>query len=170
MDRSTRIRTCQPMASWGEKCSLGQVKGDLYVDACPCRAGSGMFYSSKCQSFTTDIFLYHRFLLIPQRSLHREVNMAVKSVYPNKEESEAKTIESHHRSLSHIRSVTRKKKTNCPKSVDSIRCLGKQLSCLCKNHSKKFLALTSRRNKKLPSSHKNVTIIKTSLAGLPCSP
>ena len=41
MDRETRLRSCQPMANWGEKCSLGQVKGDLYVDACPCQAGSG---------------------------------------------------------------------------------------------------------------------------------
>jgi len=40
MDRDTRQRSCQPMALFGEKCSLGQVKGDLYVDACPCSAGS----------------------------------------------------------------------------------------------------------------------------------
>lgn len=39
MDRSTRQRTCQPLAGWGDKCSMGQVKGDLYVDACPCKAG-----------------------------------------------------------------------------------------------------------------------------------
>ena len=40
MDRVSKIRSCQPLAAWGEKCSLGQVKGDLYVDACPCKAGS----------------------------------------------------------------------------------------------------------------------------------
>jgi len=40
MDRDTRQRACQPLAAWGEKCSLGQVKGDLYVDACPCATGA----------------------------------------------------------------------------------------------------------------------------------
>jgi len=40
MDRETRQRSCQAMALEGEMCSLGQVKGDLYVDACPCNSGS----------------------------------------------------------------------------------------------------------------------------------
>lgn len=41
MERDSRSRSCQPLASWGDKCSIGQVKGDLYVDACPCESGPG---------------------------------------------------------------------------------------------------------------------------------
>ena len=40
LDRSTKIRSCQPKARMSEKCSNFQVKGDLYVDACPCIRGT----------------------------------------------------------------------------------------------------------------------------------
>lgn len=40
LDRSTKIRSCQPKARMSEKCSNFQVKGDLYVDACPCVRGT----------------------------------------------------------------------------------------------------------------------------------
>ena len=39
LDRETKIRSCQNKAVRGEKCTAAQVKGDLYVDACPCIAG-----------------------------------------------------------------------------------------------------------------------------------
>lgn len=47
LDRTTKIRKCQPMAAWGQRCSLGQIKGDLYVDACPCLQGYSC-HSSIC--------------------------------------------------------------------------------------------------------------------------
>lgn len=39
LERKTKIRSCQPKALLGEKCSNAQVKADTYVDACPCVAG-----------------------------------------------------------------------------------------------------------------------------------
>jgi len=39
LDRETKIRSCQRKAKRGEKCTSAQVKGDLYVDACPCSSG-----------------------------------------------------------------------------------------------------------------------------------
>lgn len=39
LDRETKIRSCQPKAIQGEKCTTAQIKGDLYVDVCPCEAG-----------------------------------------------------------------------------------------------------------------------------------
>jgi len=39
LDRETKIRSCQKKAIRGEKCTSSQVKGDLYVDACPCSSG-----------------------------------------------------------------------------------------------------------------------------------
>jgi len=40
LDRTSKIRSCQPLALLHEKCTNSQVKGDLYVDACPCASGS----------------------------------------------------------------------------------------------------------------------------------
>ncbi|RWS30418.1 hypothetical protein B4U80_11305 [Leptotrombidium deliense] len=39
LNRETKIRSCQPRAIKGERCSAFQIKGDLFVDACPCEAG-----------------------------------------------------------------------------------------------------------------------------------
>jgi len=39
LDRSTKVRSCQPRAVKGEKCSNAQIKADIYVDACPCVSG-----------------------------------------------------------------------------------------------------------------------------------
>lgn len=39
LDRETKIRSCQPKAIQGEKCTTAQIKGDLYVDVCPCESG-----------------------------------------------------------------------------------------------------------------------------------
>lgn len=39
LDRDTKIRSCQPKAIQGEKCTTAQIKADLYVDVCPCEAG-----------------------------------------------------------------------------------------------------------------------------------
>ncbi|KAH9423123.1 uncharacterized protein LOC113793207 [Dermatophagoides pteronyssinus] len=39
LDRETKLRSCQPKANIGEKCTNAQVKADTYVDACPCVAG-----------------------------------------------------------------------------------------------------------------------------------
>ncbi|RWS06187.1 hypothetical protein B4U79_02734 [Dinothrombium tinctorium] len=41
LNRSTKIRSCQPKAKAGERCSGAQVKMDVYVDACPCLSGLG---------------------------------------------------------------------------------------------------------------------------------
>lgn len=40
LDRSTKIRSCQPKGRTSDRCSNFQVKGDLYVDACPCARGT----------------------------------------------------------------------------------------------------------------------------------
>ncbi|XP_074593695.1 uncharacterized protein LOC141849325 [Brevipalpus obovatus] len=40
LNRATSIRSCQPRALRGDKCTLAQIKGDLYVDACPCLSGN----------------------------------------------------------------------------------------------------------------------------------
>jgi len=52
MERETKVRSCQPRALIGERCSSGQVKGDLYVDACPCAAGMDVcdFPSEICRA------------------------------------------------------------------------------------------------------------------------
>lgn len=39
LDRETKIRSCQPKAIQGEKCTTAQIKADLYVDVCPCESG-----------------------------------------------------------------------------------------------------------------------------------
>lgn len=39
LERQTKVRSCQPRAVRGEKCSNAQVKADIYVDACPCLSG-----------------------------------------------------------------------------------------------------------------------------------
>lgn len=39
LDRDTKIRSCQPKAIKGEKCTTAQIKADLYVDVCPCESG-----------------------------------------------------------------------------------------------------------------------------------
>lgn len=39
LDRETKIRSCQPKAIRGEKCTTAQIKADLYVDVCPCESG-----------------------------------------------------------------------------------------------------------------------------------
>lgn len=39
LDRESKIRSCQPKAILGEKCTTAQIKADLYVDACPCESG-----------------------------------------------------------------------------------------------------------------------------------
>lgn len=39
LDRETKIRSCQPKAIKGEKCTTAQIKADLYVDVCPCESG-----------------------------------------------------------------------------------------------------------------------------------
>jgi len=39
LDRDTKIRSCQPKSTLGEKCSAAQIKADLYVDFCPCQSG-----------------------------------------------------------------------------------------------------------------------------------
>ncbi|RWS05990.1 hypothetical protein B4U79_12872 [Dinothrombium tinctorium] len=39
LNRETKIRSCQPRAIKGERCTSYQIKGDLYVDACPCESG-----------------------------------------------------------------------------------------------------------------------------------
>ncbi|XP_054154806.1 uncharacterized protein LOC128953345 [Oppia nitens] len=39
LERSSKLRSCQPKSVKGEKCSNAQVKADIYVDACPCFAG-----------------------------------------------------------------------------------------------------------------------------------
>lgn len=39
LDRETKIRSCQPKAILGEKCTTAQIKADLYVDVCPCESG-----------------------------------------------------------------------------------------------------------------------------------
>lgn len=44
LDRETKIRSCQPKAMRGEKCTTAQIKADLYVDVCPCESGD-----SNCQ-------------------------------------------------------------------------------------------------------------------------
>ncbi|KAI1282027.1 hypothetical protein HDE_13222 [Halotydeus destructor] len=46
LDRASKSRSCQPMALFAEKCSIGQVKGDLYTDACPCASGTDHCSSS----------------------------------------------------------------------------------------------------------------------------
>ncbi|XP_015786494.1 uncharacterized protein LOC107363736 [Tetranychus urticae] len=40
LNRETGIRSCQSRAQRGERCTLAQIKGDLYVDACPCISGN----------------------------------------------------------------------------------------------------------------------------------
>lgn len=39
LDRETKIRSCQQKSIKGEKCTTAQIKGDLYVDVCPCESG-----------------------------------------------------------------------------------------------------------------------------------
>ncbi|KAF7490293.1 hypothetical protein SSS_02918 [Sarcoptes scabiei] len=39
LDRESKLRSCQPKALLGEKCTNAQVKADTYVDACPCVTG-----------------------------------------------------------------------------------------------------------------------------------
>jgi len=39
LERKSKIRSCQPKAVFGEKCTNAQVKADTYVDYCPCMAG-----------------------------------------------------------------------------------------------------------------------------------
>ncbi|RWS29191.1 hypothetical protein B4U80_09499 [Leptotrombidium deliense] len=39
LKREAKVRRCERKAVKGEKCSLAQVKADLYVDACPCVSG-----------------------------------------------------------------------------------------------------------------------------------
>lgn len=39
LDRETKIRSCQPKAIQGDKCTTAQIKADLYVDVCPCESG-----------------------------------------------------------------------------------------------------------------------------------
>ena len=40
LDRYTKVRSCQPKGRMSDRCSNFQVKGDLYVDACPCARGT----------------------------------------------------------------------------------------------------------------------------------
>ncbi|RWS17238.1 hypothetical protein B4U79_00817 [Dinothrombium tinctorium] len=39
MNYTSRERTCQPLATNGQPCSIGQVKGGYYADYCPCEKG-----------------------------------------------------------------------------------------------------------------------------------
>lgn len=64
LDRSTKLRSCQPKALLGEKCSNAQVKADTYVDACPCVAGYGKCGAIAQASLT--VTLSRRLLFLPE--------------------------------------------------------------------------------------------------------